>query len=388
MSRFKIKPNKKRNTKKTVDVKNVTLDKKYNEKIRSIDENNNKLESLIKEKNRIENKINILENKNDKYEKDNIKKRANLKTKLKEVKFNIQQIENNYDELDYYNKAGDLICEYYNILDKNEHDFEQRDDSKSILHYLSSKNKSTEKKTKKKKNNRAYLLDRYYQRVEGCRIKKDDGKNRIKYCSDCNVEKKLIYSSSSYVCPNCGEVEEIILDEDRQIKDYSAYKRSNHFIEWLNQFQGKESTDISDNIYHQILNEINRMRIKDLSVLDRKILRSILKKLRLNKYYEHIPYIIYKLNNIPPLRISRDIEKRFRYMFIQIQEPWELFKPKGRKNFLSYSYILYKFSELLELDHLLECFSLLKSHSKLNEQDHVWEKICKYLNWEFYSSFK
>ena len=47
MSRFKIKPNKKRNTKKTVDVKNVTLDKKYNEKIRSIDENNNKFRSAI-----------------------------------------------------------------------------------------------------------------------------------------------------------------------------------------------------------------------------------------------------------------------------------------------------------------------------------------------------
>ena len=75
-------------------------------------------------------------------------------------------------------------------------------------------------------------------------------------------------------------------------------------------------------------------------------------------------------------------------MFMMIQEPWEIYKPKGRKKFLSYSYILYKFCELLELDDLLEYFPLLKSPEKLKEQDQVWKKFCGYLKWEYYPTFR
>ena len=73
-------------------------------------------------------------------------------------------------------------------------------------------------------------------------------------------------------------------------------------------------------------------------------------------------------------------------MFSKIQEPWELYKPPGRKNFLSYSYVLHKFCQLLELDNLLNSFPLLKSIKNLKEQEDVWEKICKHLKWEFISS--
>ena len=71
-------------------------------------------------------------------------------------------------------------------------------------------------------------------------------------------------------------------------------------------------------------------------------------------------------------------------MFKSIQEPWELYKPKGRKNIISYSYIIYKFCELLELDHLLKYFPLLKSSKKIQEHDIIWRKVCNHLKWEFY----
>ena len=47
---------------------------------------------------------------------------------------------------------------------------------------------------------------------------------------------------------------------------------------------------------------------------------------------------------------------------------------------------MYKFFELLELDEYLECFKLLKSISKLREQDQIWKKICKDLEWEYIPS--
>ena len=102
--------------------------------------------------------------------------------------------------------------------------------------------------------------------------------------------------------------------------------------------------------------------------------------------YEHIPYIINKLSGLEAPNINRHIEMKFIDMFTKIQEPWEIFKSPDRKNFLSYSYVLHKFCQLLELDHLLICFPLLKSARNLKDQEQVWEKICKVLKWEFISS--
>ena len=44
--------------------------------------------------------------------------------------------------------------------------------------------------------------------------------------------------------------------------------------------------------------------------------------------------------------------------------------------------------ELLELDHLLEFFTLHKDLKKTMENDQIWEKICRVLGWEFLPSFK
>jgi hypothetical protein len=198
----------------------------------------------------------------------------------------------------------------------------------------------------------------------------------------------LDYSVSAYVCQCCGDVEEIILDEDRQIKDYSPYRRINHFREWLNQFQAKQSPEIPEAVYKDIIKELNKNRITDLGDLNKKKMKSILKKLGYNDYYEHIHYIINKLSNLPPPKITRDMEKIFIKMFTKIEGPWDIYKQAGRKNFLSYSYVLYKFCELLELDHLLDCFPLHKQLDILMENDVIWKKICNDLNWDFISSFK
>jgi hypothetical protein len=70
-------------------------------------------------------------------------------------------------------------------------------------------------------------------------------------------------------------------------------------------------------------------------------------------------------------------------MFKDIQAPFEKHCPPERKNFLSYSYVLYKFCELLGEDEYLEYFPLLKSKEKLYNQDVLFRKICEELRWEF-----
>ena len=149
------------------------------------------------------------------------------------------------------------------------------------------------------------------------------------------------------------------------------------------QFQAKESTDIPKEIYDEILLELKKERILNVNNLKQSKLREILKKLKKNKYYEHIPHIINKLNGIPPPIMSRKTEEELRRMFKEIQIPFQNHCPSDRKNFLSYSYILHKFVQLLELDEFIPCFVLLKSREKLHQQDMIWKKICGELKWEF-----
>ena len=132
----------------------------------------------------------------------------------------------------------------------------------------------------------------------------------------------------------------------------------------------------------QIISKFNNnsMKIKyknlDLQTITRDKMQDILKKLGYNKQYEHIPFILNKVTGILPPKIDRTTEDKFIEMFTIIQEPWELFKPTGRKNFLSYPYVLYKFSELLEKDDLLSYYPMLQPQ-KLMEQDIIWHKFCK-----------
>jgi predicted RNA-binding Zn-ribbon protein involved in translation (DUF1610 family) len=379
MSNFRIK-------KKKTEVKNnlrgnTTLDKKHRQKVKNFNTQKKSAKKIEKEITKLDQELKLLDKKRNNFTPSDLERRAEILNLKDQHIENLNSITNNYDEMDYYDKAGDIITDYYNFRDNKEKDIKQ---SKSILEYLNPNKKSNniEKKSK------ALLFEKFCQRIEGVRIKKDDGSNRIKYCKDCKVEKILDFGESAYICPKCGDMEIIILDEDRQIKEYSPYKRLNHFREWLNQFQAKESTEIPESVFTDLVKEINRNRITDLSELNRDLMQSMLKKLGYNHLYEHIPYIINKLSNLPPPKINGEIENNFLKMFMLIQEPWELYKPKGRKNFLSYSYILYKFCELLELDELLQYFPLLKSPQKLMEQDQVWKKFCKFLKWAFYPTFR
>ena len=358
-----------------------TLDKKHKEIIKNFQIDRNNIDNINNELNTINNKINEMENYRAKFTLEELKIRAKLLNGKDELENKKKEIDENFNEMDYYDKTGDLIIQYYELRNENK---SQIKETKNILEYLG-KNKIEKSECD---INRADLFDNYLKRIEGTRINIDDGSKRIKYCEECNIEKILDYSVSAYVCQCCGDVEEIILDEDRQIKDYSPYRRINHFREWLNQFQAKQSPEIPENVYKDIIIELNKNRITNLLDLNKKKMKLILKKLGYNDYYEHIHYIINKLSNLPPPKITRDMEKIFIKMFTKIEGPWEIYKQEGRKNFLSYSYVLYKLCELLELDHLLDCFTLHKDPNKLMENDDIWKKICSELNWEFISSFK
>lgn len=154
----------------------------------------------------------------------------------------------------------------------------------------------------------------------------------------------------------------------------------------LSQIQGKESTEIPAEVYDKILLEINKQRITNMAELTPTKVKQILKSLKLNRYYEHTPHIINRLNGAPTPNLTPEIEEKLRQMFKMIQIPFFNHAPRNRKNFLSYSYTINKCLQLLELDEYLQYFPLLRSREKTFAMDQVWKKICEDLKWSFVPS--
>ena len=233
-----------------------------------------------------------------------------------------------------------------------------------------------------------YLIDVEKQNINRPYIK--NAIDRCKTCPDSNILS--MYDTSDLVCDSCGLVianlvnQELTYREEQETSEkvinYS-YKRENHFNEWLSQFQAQEMTCIPEEVIEQLRSELKKMKIKKLEDITHAKIRGLLKKLRLNKYYEHVPYITNILTGIKPPNMPQELEEYLRIMFKDIQKPFDNNCPTERKNFLSYSYVLYKFCELLGEDDYLQYFPLLKSKEKLYQQDVIWKKICDELRWEF-----
>jgi len=142
-------------------------------------------------------------------------------------------------------------------------------------------------------------------------------------------------------------------------------------------------TTIPEEVIEQLRSELKKLKIQKVEEITHAKIRSLLKKLRLNKWYEHVPFITNLLNGIKPPSMPQELEETLRIMFKDIQKPFDDHCPMERKNFLSYSFVLFKMCELLEEDEYLQFFPLLKSKEKLYSQDVIWKKICSTLRWEF-----
>ena len=236
------------------------------------------------------------------------------------------------------------------------------------------------------------LVDKYMSIIDKQYVRNVEDKN-IEMCKVCKNQMTCLQQDAIMICNMCGYQELLLVEQNRPIlkqntKDTShfCYKRINHFREWCNQVQGKESTDIPDDIFEKILAEIKKEKIINLKSITYIKMRDILKRLRINKYYEHINYIINRISGIPTPQFSPVLEEKLCSMFRSIQAPFLKHCPKDRKNFLSYSYVLYKFFQILGLNEYLKYFPLLKSREKLYVQDQIWKKICVDLNYDIIPS--
>jgi hypothetical protein len=342
----------------------TTLEAKHKEHVQNMMQNKEKMENI--------NKIKKLKASLD-YEKD-LSKRREIQNKIMDLE---EEQANIKETIDYMLDVLPVI-QKYSLQDTQE---EKSSKTSALDEFITT--------TKNKDKGRIY--DEFLNITENQSITSD---YKCSYtCQKCNMSRILSLADATMICPHCGDAEinfemgsnNISYDQEisSDVNVCFAYKRINHFNEWMAQFQAKESTDIPQEILDNLRTEFRKARIINTKDITQKKVKEFLKKLKYNKFYEHVPHITNLLNGINPPSMSPQLEETLRNMFRDIQEPFEKHKPKGRSNFLSYGYCLYKFCELLGHDEFLDSFPLLKSREKLYQQDCIFKNICNELGWEF-----
>lgn len=329
-----------------------------------------------------------------------------------------KKLQENANELTIEEKLeiNDRITELKETIKETKHKKKDYllDNSKYIFEYFENKKNISTGVKSQANTNKSTALNKFFKIKndidnEVNTIQKDNNNIVLKYLTNISDDfldiNNFVYQSD--ICQFCHKGELIPLEEDgimvcnmcsrsipylienekpsykeppKEVCFY-AYKRINHFKEILAQFQGKETTQIPQNVIENIKLQIKKERI-EISQLTNLKTKEILKKLGYNKYYEHIPFIKDKLGIKPPI-MTPELEETLCNLFVELQSPYSKFCPDDRVNFLNYYYTAYKLCELLGQDKYLEHFPMLKDPEKRMEQDIIWKKICIELDWEF-----
>jgi hypothetical protein len=207
-------------------------------------------------------------------------------------------------------------------------------------------------------------------------------------CRRCRTPE-MTRTRFEWVCGMCGDTTAYADAKDRHFKETdqcnppsTGYERKNHLNEWLARIQAAERKMIPHAVIEGIQAKFTRWGVAPAKATYRTV-RQFLKDDGHQTYFEHIPQIICFLTQTKPDPIKEETLVRIRSIFRDLQGPFDAHKPRGRKNFLSYSFVLFKIFELLDLDKYLPYFPMLKSRTNLIKVDILWKRLCSDCNYEF-----
>ena len=190
-------------------------------------------------------------------EQDQLEKKINL------LRDEIERMEHRVDEAEYLLKASPFLEKYSKIkdnqhensktenyesdgseeeCDKSKDSFSESFEIKGLSKYVNEKNVSTKGRICEEysRDCLGHIMGSVHKEMVS------QGKNLTQQlkCLDCRVPRQLIHNEAIAVCPECGDS---IIYQDRSIHmEFSdeievlspfAYKRINHFKEWLSQLQ-------------------------------------------------------------------------------------------------------------------------------------------------------
>ena len=106
----------------------------------------------------------------------------------------------------------------------------------------------------------------------------------------------------------------------------------------------------------------------------------------MRKYYSHVSQIVAKLTGVAPCRLSQEAQEMARLCFQAVISAFEIYCPEGRKNMISYPYVLSKVLFILGYDDLARQIHQVQGREKVARMDSVWRRITTHLDWPYYPS--
>ena len=381
MPSFKPKSNKKIRMSKKYS---TSLDCKHDEFVNQfIKDKTDIIPKLKEERNELKEKLNV-------NTMLNIEQLMDTKDRIKEITDNIKELR--HKKKMYFLDNSKYIFEYFENK-KNINNVEENklvtSKNQVLFDIFKVKQRDSCKDANTNVNKNKNIVQKYLSNIDETCLDINAFVRETDICQYCYKGEMIpLDDEGVLLCNNCSvNIPYLIENEKPSYKEppkevcFYAYKKINHFKEIIAQFQGKETTQIHDDIIEQINQQIKKERISIEQLTHHKT-KEILKKLGFNKYYEHIAFIKNKLGIKPPI-FSQELEDTLCNLFMEIQAPYAKTCPDYRVNFLNYFYVLFKLCELLEETQYLQDIPLLKDREKLIEQDETWKKMAIELNWEF-----
>ena len=236
-------------------------------------------------------------------------------------------------------------------------------------------------------------IDEHYDEIE-CELSGEMYEEPKKcdryFCMGCKLRTIVDYERSTLVCTKCGEFEYYpvyVTSYNHPMKPSRrkcVYKRYDNFKTILDQFFYGRKQLVPDDVMKAIRNEIfNRDNIlyNYTIPLTIPILECILKRNKMMKYKNSIYFIFFKLKSQPLPYITITEKDMMLNMFNVVSNIYDKYKPKDRKSFLSYPFVLKQILIVLGKHDYAKYIPPLKTNSKQKELERVWELITKDPEW-------
>jgi len=256
-----------KNRKKSQFDTRVTLDAKYNDKVKYFCD---KQESLLDKLNKLGLLKGTLESYNSipnkDLESDDLEKKLDTIDRIKALENEISNINSNKEDINYLLDTGNLLFNYYDTINVNKEKIKKKvsqivnpvPNQKSVMDYFkkgklvnssplaqssesNSDSNSYSNYNSKTNPSKAKLYEEYLARTNDNDIILDNVEDKnVELCLTCNVERKLYMSEGKLICPRCGDEIFILIDSDKpsykeppREVSYFAYRRINHLNECL-----------------------------------------------------------------------------------------------------------------------------------------------------------
>ena len=292
-----------------------TIDEKHTEMLLQFSKN--KIELIPQ----LNSEIHTLKLRLQKIKKNaNIDEYMNIKDKIKQNQNEIKSLTT--QEKQYYLDNAKYIFDYFE--QKKDISSDGNKKNTNVLNSFFKIHSNNEESHIDKYNKAKKTYHAYWKNVTNDYMNIQDYIVPSDCCEFCKTGELIPQDEEGIlICNNsaCGKFISYIVDSSKPTNkeppnevSYTAYIRLNHFKEILSQFQAKETTQIPEEVIQAIKDRIKKERIKDYNEINYDKMREILRKLGLNKYFEHIQYINSIFGIKPPI-MSEELHETLCVLF-------------------------------------------------------------------------